>query len=280
MTDQLRFDLGRAPDFAEPLVGWRIWYARPNVIGVESGAGRWMLHSPFDQTPWPSREAMTARCNRRSGFVAVTDQTRLRIHSSPGRDCGCGVYALNDMMTAVQLAESHATHGGRFMAVVLGEVSLWGRVVVAQRGYRAAFAYPGRLWVVPDGFKKSRQSDEGVIEGLEHYGVEFPDRETTPHPIWSLLIGLSNDRDGFDLNRPDAMITAVQEPGRYFVSFAGARARVLDLRAGTLHGEQSANDILSVGTWSPSGYISRAEMRHMVYRVRASRDPWPPSISR
>lgn len=99
-------------------------------------------------------------------------------------------------------------------------------------------------------------------------------------PISALLRSLTNERDGFDINRRDAMITAVQEPGRYFVSLAGARARVLDARAGILFGEQLADDILSVGTWEPSGYISRVEMRHMVWRVSATREPWPPSINR
>ena len=166
------------------------------------------------------------------------------------------------------------------MAVVLGEVSLWGTVVVAQRGYRAQFAYARRLWVLPDGNNRARESDEGIVNGLEHYGIEFPDRETTPHPIASLLWRLSSDVNGFDLNRRDAMVTAVQEPGLFFISFAGARARVLDARASILYGEQPADDILSVGTWKPSGYVSRFELREMVFRVRATREPWPPSINR
>lgn len=163
-------------------------------------------------------------------------------------------------------------------ALIIGEVSLWGTVVVAQRGYRAQFAYARRVWVVPDGYNRERESDEGVVDGLEHYGIELPGRDTTPHPISSLLWRLTNQRDGFDLNRRDAMITAAQGPGVYFLSFAGARARVLDVRAGILYGEQSADSILTVGTWEPSGYISRHDMQMMVYSVRATREPWPPSM--
>lgn len=276
MTDQLRLDLGGAPDAAQPVIGWRIWYARPSIVNSDTGSGRWMLDSPFGIRPWPSREVMVARCGRRPSFVVVGEGLP-RVHSSPGVDCRCGLYAFADLMSAVRLADNHSRHGGRFMAVILGEVSLWGTVVVAQRGYRAQFAYPRRLWVVPDGYNRERQSDEGVVNGLEHYGIALPDRETTPHPISSLLWRLTN---GFDVDRRDAMITAVQEPGRYFLSFAGARARVLDTRAGILYGEQPANDILSVGTWNPSGYVSRSEMRHMIYHVRATREPWPPSVNR
>lgn len=202
MSDQLRFDLGGAPDLAEPVIGWRIWYARPSIISPDTGAGRWLLNSPFDLSPWPSRKAMIGRCARRPGFMVVGQGLR-GVHSSPRHDCTCGLYALNDLMSTVRLAEEHAVHEGRFMAVVLGEVSLWGRVVVAQRGYRAEFAYPRRLWIVPD-FKRVRQDDDGVANGLNHYGIDFPGRETTPHPISSLLWRLSNQRNGFDFNRVGA----------------------------------------------------------------------------
>jgi hypothetical protein len=74
---------------------------------------------------------------------------------------------------------------------------------VAQRGYRAEFAYPRRLWIVPD-FKRVRQDDDGVANGLNHYGIDFPGRETTPHPISSVLWRLSNQRNGFDFNRVGA----------------------------------------------------------------------------
>jgi integrase len=32
VSDQLRLDLGDAPDVAQPVVGWRIWYARPALV--------------------------------------------------------------------------------------------------------------------------------------------------------------------------------------------------------------------------------------------------------
>ena len=49
---------------------------------------------------------------------------------------------------------------------VIGTVSLWGDVLECERGWRAAFAYPGRLFV-PLGFPGAAEH----AVGLEDYGV-------------------------------------------------------------------------------------------------------------
>ena len=49
---------------------------------------------------------------------------------------------------------------------VIGTVSLWGDVLECERGWRAAFAYPSRLFV-PLGFPGA--AEQAV--GLEDYGV-------------------------------------------------------------------------------------------------------------
>jgi hypothetical protein len=54
---------------------------------------------------------------------------------------------------------------------VIGEVSLWGRVVECSQGYRASIAYPARLWVPtrrPDG---QALDVEAVALDLLDYGV-------------------------------------------------------------------------------------------------------------
>jgi len=59
---------------------------------------------------------------------------------TPQRRCRCGVYATT---TPEALGGLRSLPGG-----VVGEVSLWGRVIEHGKGYRAEVAYPGRLGLV------------------------------------------------------------------------------------------------------------------------------------
>lgn len=58
-------------------------------------------------------------------------------HSAPIWDCTCGIYAVRDI-TTLPVAVSDAL-------VVIGEVSLWGKVIEHGNGYRAQYAYPKRF---------------------------------------------------------------------------------------------------------------------------------------
>ena len=59
---------------------------------------------------------------------------------TPQRRCRCGVYAA---VSPEALAGLHSLPGG-----VVGEVSLWGRVIEHGRGFRAQVGYPARLGLV------------------------------------------------------------------------------------------------------------------------------------
>jgi hypothetical protein len=50
----------------------------------------------------------------------------------------------------------------------LGEVSLWGRVIECERGFRASLAYPRRLYLPADGLHRRRGR---LVDDLEAYGV-------------------------------------------------------------------------------------------------------------
>ena len=92
-----------------------------------SSAGElYSVHFPYR---WAGFEAFGASC--RAGFN----------HDAPDGRCSCGVYALR----AAEEALAYATSSG---ASVLGAVHLWGRLVPAERGFRAERAYPERL-VIP-----------------------------------------------------------------------------------------------------------------------------------
>jgi len=60
-------------------------------------------------------------------------------HRCPDEGCTCGWHAVRDASTLVR-------PGGP--AAVVGQVSLWGKVIEHARGFRAEFAYPARLRLV------------------------------------------------------------------------------------------------------------------------------------
>ena len=105
----------------EPIIGWRGWFLRVSAFGPElvpAGAGR---------GGWPWRAPMTARC------------AEGREHRSPDPSCGCG-------LSAFKPETAHRSRGSRFP--VIGTVSMWGRIVEHQHGWRAEHAYPDRLRLV------------------------------------------------------------------------------------------------------------------------------------
>jgi hypothetical protein len=125
---------------------------------------------------------MSACCRR--PFAALP-WARLPLHEPPNYDCCCGIYAVASPERALQYltAESAAAKWG--LGRVIGTVALWGRVVEAEWGWRAACAYPLRLYVPPPGHKRStrrrrKPSPDRLRSELEEYGVpvEFlePDR--------------------------------------------------------------------------------------------------------
>lgn len=112
-----------------PVTGWRAW----NL----SGGPTPLLHPvSVDGGPWSPREVFEARCESGSPL------RRWRQHEAPARRCRCGIYA------ARSLKDFDRPRPAWPPAAVVGTVSLWGRVIEHDRGWRAAAAYPGRLRLV------------------------------------------------------------------------------------------------------------------------------------
>lgn len=111
------------PDGIEPLVGWRYWRA-------DEG---WLCSLNKLKT-WPARRPLVAQCHLGMDHGPL-----------PGEQCGCGIYAAVDLPTLKELVQPALDS-----PIVVGEVSLWGKVIPAELGYRAEFAYPRRLWVIDD----------------------------------------------------------------------------------------------------------------------------------
>jgi hypothetical protein len=124
------------PDVAGIVVAWRSW----NL----SGDG---LTSVTRTDRWHGRQAMAATC-RGGSHDGV-----------PGRTCSCGIYAAREIDYA---ARYHAVGGGNS---VFGCVALWGDLVEASYGWRAAKAYPLVLFApasVPSSTRRALERTYGV----------------------------------------------------------------------------------------------------------------------
>ena len=121
--------IDRAPDFLAPSVGWRVW-------AVVEQMGQLRLASVLYPTVWPTRDELVADCLASGGA-----------HDVPHAHCLCGVYAASQVGLAVSYFDGRGAGTPRDVYRVIGEVSLWGSVVEGARGWRAARAYPRRLYV-------------------------------------------------------------------------------------------------------------------------------------
>jgi hypothetical protein len=141
-----------APDYVEPLSAWRLWE-------VEDLDGNPRLRSLYRDSFWPVGAPLEARC----------EAQRLRLsrrprHAAPRETCTCGIYAAPLELIRRKLAVDQALPSDCLF--VLGTVSLWGDVLECERGWRAAFAYPSRIFV-PLGFPGAAER----AVGLGDYGV-------------------------------------------------------------------------------------------------------------
>ena len=141
-----------APDYAEPLCAWRLWE-------VETLDASPRLRSLYRSSFWPVGAPLEARC----------EAQRLRLsrrprHAAPTETCTCGIYAAPFELIRRKLTVDQSLPAGCLF--VIGTVSLWGDVLECERGWRAEFAYPGRLFV-PLGFPGAAEH----AAGLEDYGV-------------------------------------------------------------------------------------------------------------
>jgi len=120
-------ELGRGVRSSERIgvVGWRAW----TVVETKDGV---RLASVLHDTVWSPDQPALATCE--CGHT----------HPAPTLDCTCGFYAARDPVDA--LTYLRGRDESRTICRVLGEVLLSGVVVELEAGYRAAGAYPLRLY--------------------------------------------------------------------------------------------------------------------------------------
>jgi hypothetical protein len=151
-----------APDYIEPVVGWRSWLVVREAEGLR-------LRSIVYDALWLPGNELIARCLHRRFSLPWSNRLE---HVPPARGCRCGIYAAREPEEAAtyfegRLADSLGVHR------VIGTVALWGRVVECTRGWRGSLAYPKMIYVpatrAPYWLKAERA--EEVALGLTDYRV-------------------------------------------------------------------------------------------------------------
>jgi hypothetical protein len=138
----------RLLDEAAPVVGWRAWVVTETAEGLR-------LASVLYDDVWTPGTTALATCRRREDFFAEP----MPPHPTPSAACGCGFHAAQDPADALSYLRGRDEAGT--VCRILGEVVLWGRLVETETGWRAAAAYPVRLYV----------ADEAIAEALAVYGA-------------------------------------------------------------------------------------------------------------
>jgi hypothetical protein len=153
------------PDSIDPVVGWRVW----DVVALD---GALRLCSLAFWSIWLPRCEATATCRR--GWVE--NPGALAPHTAPAEECTCGLYATRTVAHTLAYSRGVSRRGDTVHRVV-GRVTMWGRVVEAEAGWRASHAYPAALYV-PAGYRRRRRQvarptvpAEKVARGLRDYGV-------------------------------------------------------------------------------------------------------------
>jgi hypothetical protein len=155
---------GEVPDFAEPIEAWRAW----RVVAGEDG---YRLGSVVRATLWPPGEALVAECLRTSALIAWFRRKRRTPPPVPDAGCECGIYASGLPIVGQYLNQPAVNGPDGKVARVLGQVSLWGRVIECERGFRASHAYPLRIYVPLDSCRHMDHRWEELVAGLDVYQV-------------------------------------------------------------------------------------------------------------
>ena len=141
--------MSAAPDYLEPVVGWRSWL-------LEAPGGEVVLRSVVRATRWPAGEPLVAECDRSP--VA---------HSAPWARCSCGIHATRTPDEPIAHLEVPSRSG---LPQAIGRALLWGDVVEGERGWRASHAAPELLYLPMRGAAE-RERLEAFAWDLSRYGA-------------------------------------------------------------------------------------------------------------
>jgi len=128
------------PDVVQVITAYRAW--RTGRVG-----GQVRLFALGVNVVWEPRQQAEAEC-KLFGPLAKrafsSPEQRRRDHEAPHFHCHCGIWgfkSLENLLSAL---------GPSYKPSVIGKVSLWGRVIETENGFRAQYAYPEQLWPASD----------------------------------------------------------------------------------------------------------------------------------
>lgn len=176
-----------APDTTRAIVGWRVWkvkyhggmYREGDAWRKDISRAGLRLFAWTRETPWPAGHE----------FDSIADSRRCIDSDHPRLNCGCkcGLHAFKTkehLIESLDMEHRGPLHEGPF---AYGRVSLWGRYVEAERGWRARYGYPYDVRIVGT-------DDPAVARDLaDAYAIDV-----TYTPTWDAVIeveGVERDCD-------------------------------------------------------------------------------------
>jgi hypothetical protein len=184
------------PDYISPIVGYRVW--QWDSVGLKSLNGEL----------WLPGQRLSATC--RADSLSPISGLRNTAHDPtelPSFTCTCGVYAAKNI--------EHLHRCGYEKFGVHGEVYLWGRVVEHERGWRAEFAYPKSMFLLPAAIPFSLSAIDARLKTLTGFGTDiFVQHDHERTPLWT-------NRLGYDPAGLDYLIRARRD---YYVRRQAERA--------------------------------------------------------
>lgn len=142
-------DRGSPDRFSQEVVlAWRNWKVDTKILEK----GHIWMHSLFNKECfWFGYTPLTAYCKY------APKNTRDN-HKSPRLHCECGIYGHKEIEPAYNYARTTVKQ----CSVVFGQVSLWGRMIECEKGWKAEYAYP-YSFIVP---KYDNDSEVEVANAL------------------------------------------------------------------------------------------------------------------
>jgi len=142
------------PDYISPVVGHRVW--QWDDVGLKSLNGEL----------WSAKQPLSAVC-RAATRNSISDLPRTAHDAAelPGLKCTCGVYAAKNI--------EHLNRCGYSKFAVRGEVFMWGRMVEHERGWRAEFAYPKSMVLLPAAIPFSLSAIDARLKTLTAFGIDI-----------------------------------------------------------------------------------------------------------
>jgi preprotein translocase subunit YajC len=171
------------PDFISPVVGFRVW--QWDTTGLWSLNGeKWFVNQPL---------SAVCRADAISSIAGLSKATH-NAAELPNFKCTCGVYAARTM--------EHLNQCGYQKFGVHGEVYLWGRVVEHEHGWRAEFAYPKSLFLLPTAIPFSLSAMDARLKTLTNFGTDIFIQQDHGHVL------LWKNGSGYDAAGLDYLIRA------------------------------------------------------------------------